>query len=145
MKKQNNSKKVYDTIKNGCVIFTIITILSYIAGTLLSYENKAFIPTLKWILLFFAFSLVLSFANLLLKNKKYSKGICLLFHFAASAALYFVVVVLCGGFITNGSQTLIAMALFLLIYGIFALIYALAGSTKKKKKNKTENYSSMFK
>lgn len=145
MKKQNTTKKIMDTVKNGCLMFTVITVLSYVAGTLMSSENKAFIPTLKWILLFLAFSIVLAFANLLLKSKKYSRGLCLLFHFAASAVLYFIVVVLCGGFIANGSQTLIAMALFLLIYGVFAIIFALTGSSKKIKKNKTENYSSMFK
>lgn len=145
MKKQNSSKIIFDTVKNGCLIFTFITVISYILGTLLSTENKAFIPTLKWILLFLVFSVILAFANLLLKSKNFSKGICLLFHFASSATLYFVVVVLCGGFIANGSQTLIAMSLFLLIYGVFAIIYAFTGSKKKKEKNKTENYDSMFK
>ena len=145
MKKKNTIKKITDALKNGCLIFTVLTVLSYVAGTLMSSENKAFIPTLKWILLFLAFSILLAFANLLLKSPKHSKGICLLFHFATSAALYFVVVVLCGGFIANGSQTLIAMALFLLIYGVFAAIYAFTGSAKTKKKNNTEKYSSMFK
>ena len=145
MKKQNTSKKIIDTIKNGCLIFTIISVTSYVAGTLLSSENKAFIPTLKWVLLFLLFSVVLAFANLLLKSKKHSRGLCLLFHFIASAALYFVVVVLCGGFIANGAQNLISMALFLLLYGIFALIFAFTGTKKKQKKNKTEEYKSMFK
>lgn len=145
MKKPSTTKKILEVVKNGCLIFTIITVLTYVAGTLMSSENKAFIPTLKWILLFLAFSVVLAFANLLLKSKKYSKGLCLLFHFVASAVLYFVVVVLCGGFISNGSQTLIAMALFLLIYAVFAMIFALTGNKKKIKKNKEENYSSMFK
>ncbi len=141
MKKQNS---VFDTIKSGCLIFTVITVLSYIAGTLLSSENKAFIPTLKWILLFLLFSLVLAFANMLLRLPKIAVGARLGFHFLATAALYFVVVVLCGGFVTSGAQTIIAMLLFCVLYSIFAIIYAITSATKSKKKNKEEKYDSMF-
>ena len=135
----NKRSLILDTIKSGCLIFTVITVISYIAGTLLSSANKAFIPTLKWILLFLAFSVVLAFANLLLGSKKASLGAKLGLHFLATAALYFVVVVLCGGFIASGAQTIIAMTLFLVLYGIFAAIFAVASSTRKK-----EKYDSMF-
>ena len=67
MKKKSNY--ISDIIKSGCLIFTIITVITYILGTVLSAENKAFIPTLKWILLFLLFSELLAAANLLLKNK----------------------------------------------------------------------------
>lgn len=137
--------QILDTIKNGCLIFTVITVISYITGTLLSSSNKAFIPTLKWILLFLAFSVILAFANLLLKSKKANLGARLGLHFLATAALYFVVVVLCGGFISSGAQTIIALTLFLILYGVFAAVYAVFSSLKKRKKNKKEEYESMFK
>jgi hypothetical protein len=139
-----NKNSILDTIKSGCLIFTVITVLSYIAGTLLSSENKAFIPTLKWILLFLLFSLVLAFANMLLRLPNAATGARLGFHFLATAALYFVVVVLCGGFIASGAQTIIAMLLFCVLYGIFAAIFAITSGTKRKKKNKEEKYDSMF-
>lgn len=141
MKKNN---KIVSVIKNGCVIFTVITVLSYIAGTLLAAENKAFVPTLKWVLLFLAFSIVEAAANLLLNNKTRSLAFRLGTHFLATAILYFVIVVLCGGFIESGAQTLIAMAIFVIIYIVFALIYSIAATGKRKKKNKKEEYSSMF-
>ena len=143
MKKKNNY--FADIIKNGCVIFTIITVITYVLGSVLSAENKAFIPTLKWILLFLLFSVLLAAANLLLKNKNYSAPLRLGLHFIATTALYFVVVVLCGGFIANGSQTLVAMVLYVLAYMIFTIIFAITNGTKKKKKNKEEKYESMFK
>lgn len=139
-----NKNSILDTIKSGCLIFTVITVLSYIAGTALSSENKAFIPTLKWILLFLLFSLVLAFANLLLRMPKAHLAARLGFHFLATAALYFVVIVLCGGFITSGAQTIIAMLLFCILYGIFAVIYAVTSATKRSKENKEEKYDSMF-
>lgn len=142
MKKQNS---VWLTVKNGCVTFTVITVLSYIAGTLLSFENKAFIPTLKWILLFLVFSVLLAFANLLLKSETTSVGAKLSLHFLASAMLYFITVVLCGGFIESGAQTLIAMTFFVIIYLIFAVIFAISASGSKRKKNRTQKYDSMFK
>jgi len=36
------------------------------------------------------------------------------------------------------------MTLFLVLYGIFAAIFAVASSTRKKEKNKKEKYDSMF-
>ncbi|MBE6632695.1 MAG: DUF3021 family protein [Ruminococcaceae bacterium] len=143
MKKTNSI--ISDIIKNGCLIFTIITVITYTLGSVLSSENKAFIPTLKWIFLFLLFSLLLSAANLLLKNKNYSTALRLGLHFIATTALYFVVVVLCGGFIANGSQTLVAMVLYILAYIIFAVIFAISNGTKKKKSNKEEKYDSVFK
>ena len=142
---KKNSNTILEIIKNGCVIFTVITVITYILGSVLSAENKAFIPTLKWVLLFLLFSVVLAGANLLLKNKKYSVAIKLALHFVATAILYFIVVVLCGGFITNGSQTLIAIVLFVLFYVIFAIIFAVVSGTKKHKTNKHEKYESVFK
>ena len=142
MKKQNS---VWQTVKSGCVIFTVITVLSYVMGTLLSFENKAFIPTLKWILLFLVFSVLLAFANLLLKNESFSVLSRLSLHFLASAMLYFITVVLCGGFVESGAQTLIAMTFFIILYLIFAGIFAVSASKKRRKLNKKEKYDSMFK
>ncbi|MBQ4067105.1 MAG: DUF3021 family protein [Clostridia bacterium] len=139
-----NKLSVKDTLKNGCVIFTVITVISYALGLLLSGKDNPFIPTLTWIILFLIFSLVLAFANIILKNPGYSLGIRLGLHFLATASLYFVVVVLCGGFIRNGAQTLIALVLFVILYGLFAILYAILSSGKKKKKNKKEKYDSMF-
>ena len=140
-----NKRSILDIIKSGCLIFTVITVLSYVAGTVFASENKAFIPTLNWILLFLLFSVVLAFANMLLTIPKISLGARLGFHFLATASLYFVVVVLCGGFIASGAQTIIAMLLFIVLYSIFAIIYAITSGAKRKKKNKEEKYDSMFK
>ena len=52
MKRGNTFSQVF---KNGCVIFTIITLIIYGIGTLLSNADKAFIPTFQWILLFLYF------------------------------------------------------------------------------------------
>ena len=139
------SSIISDIIKNGCLFFTVITMITYTLGSVLPSNDKAFIPTLKWIFLFLLFSLLLSAANLLLRNKNYSTGLRLVFHFIATTALYFVVVILCGGFIANGSQTLVAMVLYILAYIIFAVIFAISNGTKKKKRNKEEKYDSVFK
>ena len=143
MKIKNNY--ISDIIKSGCLIFTIITVITYLLGTVLSAENKAFIPTLKWILLFLLFSELLAAANLLLKNKSLSVGLRLGLHFLSTTSLYLVVVVLCGGFIANGSQTLVAIVLYVIAYIIFAVVFAIAQSAKKSKRNKEEKYESLIK
>lgn len=141
MKKSNLLTEI---IKNGCVIFTVITIAAYTVGYALSSESNQFIPTLSWIYMFLLFSLPLAAANIILRDTRRSFTLRILFHFLTTAALYFVVVVMCGDFISSGAQTLIAMALFLIIYGIFALIYGITHSIRSKKQNKKESYSSMF-
>lgn len=136
-----NNNLLSNIIKNGCVIFTFITLAAYTVGYAIS---KQFIPTISWVYMFLLFSMPLAAANIILKDKKRPVALRLGLHFIATMALYFVVVVLCGGFISSGAQTLVAMAFFLFFYGVFAIIYGITSSVSSKKKNKKESYDSMF-
>ena len=136
-----NKNLLSEIIKSGCVIFTIITLAAYTVGYAISNQ---FIPTISWVYMFLLFSIPLAAANIILKDTRRPLALRLALHFVATLALYFVVVVLCGGYISSGSQTLVAIAFFLLFYGMFALVYGITHSVKSKKKNKKESYSSMF-
>lgn len=138
-------RKILDVIKNGCVIFTIITVLAYIAGVLFSKEETLFVPKFGQIIIFLIFSIFLAAANLLLKSPKCHVALKLTLHFFATLAIYFVAVVIGGGYIKSGAQTLITLSLFSVLYLIFAIIYAISSSAKNKKKNKKEEYESVFK
>lgn len=134
-------KKFTDILKNGCCIFTGVTLLFYSVGGIISGADRAYIPSLKTVWLFFAFSLLLSFANELLRLERLNAALRLAVHFVSCLALYFITVIVCGGYIKNGSQTLVALFLFLIVYIAFAVIYLLLSGRKKKPKKK---YKSQF-
>lgn len=140
--------KTMDFIKKiaarGCVIFTIVTLIVYSIGSIVSDSERSFIPSIKFIWLFFAFSVLLAAANEILSVKKISLGVRMLIHFAVCAALYFVCVVLCGGFISSGAQTLIAMTMFVIVYLICGIFIAIVLSRREKKSADNEKYQSQF-
>ena len=138
-------KSIWNSVKDGCFIFTVITVVTYTVGMIFSTPEKSFIPTLTFVYLFLALSIGLGFANKLLTNRKMSLTLRLSLHFIVSAILYYVVIVLCGGFSESGASTIIAMGAFLVIYIIFELIYALINKKKETKKNATKEYKSVFK
>ena len=140
MKKRTS---IFDVIKNGCFIFTVITLFSYIVLGLITQTRKEL--NLNLVIILLAFSIVLAFANLLLKQTKLALGVRVVLHFSASTVLYFIVVVIGGGFISSGAQTMIALMFFLLFYALFAIIYITTSLKKSKKKNKETKYESMFK
>lgn len=138
-------KALKSIISQGCVIFSIITLIIYSAGAIISNADRSFIPDIKFIWLFFAFSLLLAATNKILYIKKIKLIPRLLIHFAVCLALYFVSVVLCGGFAKSGAQTLIALSFFVIIYIIFAIAAAIIIGRSERKKADKEEYVSQFK
>lgn len=131
-------------LKNGCVIFTVITLLIYAVGTILSNSEKSFIPTFYWILLFFIFSMLLSGVTQIMHIKKIKLPIRFLLHFLAAAVLYIVSVVLCGGFYKNGTMLLLSLLLFIIGYVLFAILYSIGIRRQSRNVEKKEAYKSVF-
>ncbi len=140
----NGLKKAACIIRNGCVIFTVMTLASYSAGALISNGKQSFIPSLKWIWLFFVFSSILAAAGEVFRCRRLALWLRLLIHLGASLSAYTVVVILCGGFYKNGSQILISLAAFILAYGIFALFQGVRLRSKEKKLSDSSAYTSKF-
>lgn len=134
----------WNTIKNGCVIFTVITLISYTIGMIISTSDKAFIPSLKSIYVFLIFSILTACANRLLKNTKVNLAARLIVHFLACGLLFFMVAIVGGGFSKSGFATLIILAAFVVLYLIFAIIYAAIYKRKEKKENDQKRYSNVF-
>lgn len=136
--------KFINILKNGCVFFTVITLFTYCIGAILSNAERSFIPTLQWILLFFVFSLLLSGAAQIMHLDKIAVSVRYLLHFLTSAALYTVVVVLCGGFYKNGTMLLLSILLFIVGYIIFVVLYSIQNRKHSGKAKKKEDYKSVF-
>ncbi len=138
------SGTITNILKNGCVLFTIITLITYGVGAILSNAEKSFIPTLQWILLFFAFSILLSGAAQIMHLDKIALPVRYLLHFLTSAALYTIVVVLCGGFYKNGTMLLLSILLFIAGYIVFAVFYSIRNRKRSGTAKKKEEYKSVF-
>lgn len=139
------NKGFVQTIKNGCVFFTIITVISYTFGIIISSADKAYIPSLKSIYIYLVFSLLFASANKLLYNKKINLILRLVIHFVICATLFFFVIVLGGGLSGSGFATIIMMFIFTVIYLIFACIFGIIKSKKEAKDDSTKEYSNVFK
>lgn len=137
----NRGKTFSHVIKNGCVIFTIITLIIYGIGTMLSNADKAFIPTFQWILLFFVFSLLFSCTNQILHLDRFSLSLRILLHFLTAATLYVTAVILCGGLYKNGIMLLLSILLFIAGYILFAVLYFFR---TKRTSNAKDSYKPVF-
>ena len=135
---------IFRILKNGCVIFTMITLIVYGIGAMLSSADKTFIPTFQWIVLFFVFSLLLSSANQILRTEHLSVFLRVLFHFLAAATLYIVAVVLCGGLYKNGTMLLLSLAVFIAGYILFAILVSVRMRRCRRSDSKKEPYKPVF-
>ncbi len=137
-------KYLIDPLKNGCVIFTVITVISYTFGMIISTGDKAFIPSLSSIYLYLGLSLILGFANKLLTNEKMNMALRLILHFLVCGILFFCVIVLGGGLAESGFATLIAMTTFTVLYAIIGSIYGVIRSKKERNRNSKKEYTGVF-
>ncbi len=131
-------------IKNGCVMFTIITLVIYGIGTVLSNADKAFIPTFQWIVLFLVFSLLLSSANQILLTEYLSLPLRILLHFLAAATLYIIAVVLCGGLYKNGTMLLLSIILFIVGYTLFTILFSVRMRRRRRSEGEKDTYKPVF-
>lgn len=138
------SKTLAYVFKNGCVIFTVITMIIYGIGTILSDADKSFIPTFQWIILFFVFSQLLSGANQILRMDRFSLPLRIFLHFFATAILYIVAVVLCGGLYKSGTMLLLSILLLIVGYIIFAALYSARIRKQKNAAKGKGTYKSVF-
>ena len=134
------------TVKNGCVTFTVITLITYSVGAMLSTADKAFIPTLQWVWLFLVFSMLFSGANQLLRQDRFSLAVRILLHAIATTALFVVAVLICGGIYKNTAVALITTLIYLLLYCVFAGCYVLFSRRRVRKSadGNRKKYTSVF-
>ena len=128
-------KSAAAVLRSGCVIFTIISLLFFSLGASLAAR--------LW--MFFLFSVLLAAANKILSAEKLALPLRMLIHFAASLAIYFVTVILFGDYISNSSQVLVALVLFLAVYLVCAVFIVINLRRKKRRAGEKNGYVSQFK
>ncbi|MBE6713966.1 MAG: DUF3021 domain-containing protein [Ruminococcaceae bacterium] len=137
-------KTIFELLKSSCIIFTVVSLIMISLSDAVHTKATTNPSISKSLWQFFAFSILLAAANLILKSQKLSAPARLGIHFIACAVLYFFTIVVIGQKIASGTQTIVAMMIFLIVYFIFAAVYLITNSIKKQKRIKSEKYESMF-
>ncbi len=138
-------KTIFELLKSSCIIFTVVSLIMISLSDAVHTEATTNPSISKSLWQFFAFSLLLATANLILKSRKLSAAARLGIHFIACTVLYFFTIVVIGQKFASGTQTIVAMMFFLIVYFIFAAVYLITNSIRKQKRIKSEKYESMFK
>lgn len=140
-------KSAAAVLRSGCVIFTIISLLFFSLGAILAARDIAANSDInvRSLWMFFLFSVLLAAANKILSAEKLALPLRMLIHFAASLAIYFVTVILFGDYISNSSQVLVALVLFLAVYLVCAVFIVINMRRKKRRAGEKNGYVSQFK
>ena len=136
-------QKTAAILKNACVIFAVVTFLICALGALLSDGKLA--TTFPALLGFFAFSLILSCLNEILKIKTIPLPFRMAIHFIGTMACFYGVFIRVGAFSDKVSGTLIIMALSAVLYAVAAALILIVAHVRKSKKRDSEKYETQFK
>ena len=113
--------------------FTIITLAFYIVGTIL------LIPTLRTVIIIFAFSLAVNLANMLLHVKKPAMALRVAMHYVIVGASLALLFFLAADFDASGWLVVIALGAYTLIYAVVcAVVFGVRGAVDKSKIEKSD-------
>lgn len=144
MKSDSFTSALKKIILNGCAIYTVLTLLLYTGGMLVSGIEREWIPTIGMMYMVLVFSLLFSAANFTVTRTKLSPILKLIIHFSVTTAIFYVTFLLWGGFTDSRSLVLTILLCYTLVYVIFALIFFTARSIKASAKNSKTEYDSQF-
>ena len=136
-----SSSKFYRIISEGCIINSALLVIMYLIGVTI---DAGFIPTLGTVFGILGYSIILAFANLLFFSSKMKLFPRLLIHFFATAAVFYIMFVLLGGYKGNPGSVIVIFGLYLVIYAIVAAIVAVIRSILKAEENEKKEYKKVY-
>ncbi len=129
------------SLTEACVIFCVI--FAFIAIFVLSIDKSEGLYSLGQTFLFFIFALIFAIANVIMRIKKLSFALRLFLHFLITALGFYFCFMLYMGM--KGTQLLIGLFLYAVVYFICALVIGLLVSRFRKIKNAHSDYEKKFK
>ncbi len=135
------SEKFKNIISEGCIINTALLIVMYLVGVSL---DEGFIPTLGRFFGILVYSLVLAFANSIFFSSKMKVFPRLLIHFFSTAAVFYIMFVVLGGYKTNAGSIIAIFGLYLVVYAVVAAIVAAVRSILKADENEKKEYKKVY-
>ena len=134
-------KTIKKSLTEACVIFCVI--FAFIAIFVLSMDKSEGLYSLGQTFLFFIFALIFAFANVIMRTKSLSFGLRLFLHFLITALGFYLCFMLYMGM--QGTQLLVGLFLYSVVYFIAALSIVLLVSRFRKIKNAHSDYEKKFK
>ena len=129
------------TLTQACVIYTFLVTAVYLLGNAV---DSHMVPTLTMVLSLLAFSFALSCANSFLFSDLLLFPLRLLFHYLATAFVFYITFVVWGGYRSNGGSVLMILLIYTFAYAICAVIVSVyRWLTAESRISKTE-YSDLF-
>lgn len=136
--------KVKEIIYRACLYFTVITLVFYSVGMLVSDSASFKIPTLTMLFGILLFCVVLSVVRLIFDAKKVPGAVRYLLHFAATGAAFAGVFIFMSGVYRNGTSIIIGLSAFILLYALIMGGTALARAAYARILNSRTEYKSQF-
>ncbi len=144
MKSASLTRALKKILSDGCVFYTIITLLLYTGGMLASDREREWIPTLGMMFTVLLFSVLFASVNYTVSNTKLSSVLKYLLHYAATTVIFYVLFILWGGFSKSASTVLVILIAYTLAYGIISLCLFVIRYLRGGAKNKKSAYESQF-
>lgn len=139
--KKETKRTAASFLKTACCIFTpsvfIIYALAYFAAS-----NHKFVPTFGTVCIAFVFSLIISLTVSLYGKMSFAAAHAI--NFAVLGIAYYLTVVVLRGLYADGTQTLIAMTLYVVIYAAATAVAVAVKGRKRKLVTDMKQYNSKF-
>ena len=137
-------KLIKKALNSTCIFFTVITAIYMLIMQIKNVSNGSAGIEAERVLLFFAFSLLLSIANAILATKAIHVAIRYLIHYLICAFGFWTCFCLPNRM--DASKTLVGIVLFSIVYTIIMVLVGIFTRRLKKvkKKENSEKYEKQF-
>lgn len=129
-------------LTNACVYFTTVTAIYSIIVMIVYVDDKAVLLDAARVLLFFVASFLFALANGVFTFEKLSSPAKFFIHYLLTLFAFYSCMML--PISPAGTTLLVGLAIFSVIYFIFAALITLIRSRYKTRENQTAEYKSQF-
>lgn len=131
------------TLTKACIYFSFITAAYAGLAMIINVDDKLVLLDASRILLFFVASILFAVGNMLLALQRLGMGIRIFLHYA----LYLITVYICFmlPIKPEASATIVALALFSVVYAICLAVFLVVKSRYKTRSEKNQEYRPNFK
>ena len=144
MKSDSLVRAIKQILSDGCVFYTVLTLLLYTGGMLASDREREWIPTLGMMFTVLLFSVLFAAVNYTVSHAKLPSVLKLLLHYAVTTVIFYVLFILWGGFAKNASTVLVVLVTYTLLYIIIALLLFVIRYLRGGVKNRSTAYKNQF-
>ncbi len=141
--RMNIKQTIRKILTDACVLFSIITAAYALIVALVYVNQEQVLMEAGRVVLFFVFSLLVSAANIIYRQKNMSGAVRLLLHFLICTLAFYLCFLL--PLSMPGSSVLVGIIFFVLVYFLVMGTISLFASRFRKNRDANEEYQSQYK